>query len=232
VDNIIAVRVTLDSGVNRYFLTWGRLGSNDPWPGDIERAVLKASKSWAIRGIPAGAQVCDSLQEVSGERYFYENLVAMQYQMPPQTARKKFTAWAGAMTAAVLRGEQLYFLGLPKDEQDPPANPDARFGYVLECHDHGGHLVTGYHLDGLTAQDVQELLGDQDIDRLMCLAQPVSGPTLTAIVAGRDIVVDEAAHDYFLSPWADAGYRTPRGYFPPPPYLPADPGADDDGSGS
>ena len=216
-DSIIAVQVTLDSGAGRYFLTWGRLEANDPWPGDIERAVLKASGRWAIGGTAVAARVCDSLQEASGERYFYEELTGMQWQMPPPAAAKKFTAWADAMTAAVLRGEQLYFLGLPRDERDLPADPGARFGYVLECRDREGHLVTGYHLDGLTPQDVQELLGDDDVDRVMCLAHPVSGPVLAAAAAGRDIAVDEAAYDYTLSPWADAGYRTPLGYFPPPP---------------
>ena len=100
-NSIIAVRVRLDSGVDRYFLTWGDLGSNRRWPGDIERAVL-------------------------------------------------------------------------------------------------------------------QLLGDEDIDRVMCLGRDVSGAALAAIVAGRAITVDEAGYTYVLSPWADAGYRTPRGYFPPP----------------
>jgi predicted ribonuclease YlaK len=71
-------------------------------------------------------------------------------------------------------------------------------------------------LDGLTAQDAQQLLGDEDIDRVMCLGRAVSGPALAAIVAGRAITIDEAGYKYVLSPWADAGYRTPRGYFPPP----------------
>jgi len=78
VDSIIAVRVRLDSGVDRYFLTWGDLGSNRRWPGDIERAVLRASVCFALGGTPVDARVCDALQAASGERYFYECLVAMQ----------------------------------------------------------------------------------------------------------------------------------------------------------
>jgi hypothetical protein len=48
VDSIIAVRVKLDSGVDRYFLTWGDLGSNRCWPGDVERAVLRESVGFAL----------------------------------------------------------------------------------------------------------------------------------------------------------------------------------------
>jgi predicted ribonuclease YlaK len=76
--------------------------------------------------------------------------------------------------------------------------------------------VSEYPLDGLTAQDAQQLLGDEDIDRVMCLGHAVSGPALAAITAGRAITIDEAGYKYVLSPWADEGYRTPRGYFPPP----------------
>jgi hypothetical protein len=216
VDSIIAVRVRLDSGVDRYFLTWGDLGSNRCWPGDIERAVLRASVCFALGGTPVDARVCDTLQAASGERYFYECLVTMQQQMPA-AARKKFTAWVDKMTAAVLLGEELYYLGVPEDQGGtPPAVPGARFGFNLECFDRDGALVSVYPLDGLTAQDAQQLLGDEDIDRVMCLGRDVSGPALAAIAAGRAITVDETGYKYVLSPWADAGYRTPRGYFPPP----------------
>jgi len=50
----------------------------------------------------------------------------------------------------------------------------------------------------------------------MCLGHAVSGPALAAIAAGRPITIDEDEYKYVLSPWADGGYRTPRGYFPPP----------------
>jgi hypothetical protein len=216
VDSIIAVRVRLSSGADRYFLTWGDLGSNRQWPGDIERAVLKASVGFALDGTPVDARVSDTLQAASGERYFYEGLVAMQQQMPA-AGGKKFTAWADEMTTAVLRGEQLYYLGAPEvQDTEPPAAPGARFGFNLECFDRDGALVSEYPLDGLTAQDAQRLLGDEDIDRVMCLGRDVSGAALAAIVAGRAITVDENGYRYVLSPWADAGYRTPRGYFPPP----------------
>jgi hypothetical protein len=216
VDSIVAVRVRLDSGADRYFLTWGNLGANRCWPGDIERAVLRASVHFALGGTPVDARVCDTLQAASGERYFYECLIAMQQQMPA-AARKKFTAWADKMTAAVLRGGELYYLGAPEDQDGrPPAAPGARFGFNLECFDRDGTLVSEYPVDGLTAEDAQRLLGDEDLDRVMCLGHAVGGPALAAITAGRPITVDEAEYKYVLSPWADAGCRTPRGYFPPP----------------
>src|SRR5271156_939313 len=103
----------------------------------------------------------------------------------PAAARKKFTAWVDKMTAAVLLGEELYYLGVPEVQGgSPPAAPGARFGFNLECFDRDGALVAEFPLDGLTAQDAQQLLGDEDIDRVMCLGRAVSGPALAAIVAG------------------------------------------------
>jgi hypothetical protein len=215
VEEIIAVRVRLDTGADRYFLTWGRLGANRPWPGDIERAVLKAAAHFSLGGTPMDAYVCDTLQEASGERYFYECLFDIQRRMPAES-KKKFTAWADKMTTAVLRGEELSYLGRPDDHADKPSAPGARFGFNLEGFDRDGTFVSEYPLDGLTAQAAQQLLGDEDIDRVMCLGRPVSGSTLAAIVAGRPIDVDEEQYDYVLSPWAEAGFRTPRGYYPPP----------------
>ena len=215
-DAIIAVRVRLDSGADRYFLTWGDLGANRCWPGDVERAALRASVGFALGGAPVDARVCDTLQAASGERYFYEVLVAMQRKMPAP-AGKKFAAWAGKMTAAVLRGEELHYLGAPeRQDGKPAAAPGARFGFNLECFGRDGALVCEYPLDGLTAQDAQQLLGDEDIDRVMCLRRAVSGPALAAVVGGQAITIDEAEYKYVLSPWADAGYQTPRGYYPPP----------------
>jgi hypothetical protein len=178
--------------------------------------VLKASARWAVGATPVDARVCDTLQAASGERYFYECLTGMQHRIPAASGRK-FTAWADAMTAAVLRGKELHYLGVAEDQdREPPAGPETRFGFSLECFDRSGKLVSEYPLDGLTAQDAQQILGDEDIDRVMCLGRTVGGTVLAAIVAGRAISVDDAACEYVLSPWADAGYRTPRGYFPPP----------------
>ena len=214
---IIAVRVRLDTGADRYFLTWGRLGANDPWPGDIERAVLAAVEEWALDGNPVDARVCDSLQEASHERFFYEGLTTMQGEVP--LSERRFDAWAGRVSAAVLRGEELYYCGAPKAESETPIDPSARFGYLLECFDRDGDLVAEDELTALTAERLQELVDDPDTDRVMVHTYPVSGQVLAAILAGADIAVDEQRFDYFVSPWADPGFRTPRGYFPPPRTL-------------
>lgn len=146
----------------------------------------------------------------------------MQYAMPASAT--EFSPWADRVSAAVLHGEELYYCGLPKPPDEPP-NPDARIGFLLEWFDHDGDLVGEHELEGLTPKGLQELLGDRDLDRVMCLTHPVAGKILGAVVAGRNISVDEAAFDYVVTPWADSGYRTPRGYRPPPRELPAFPGA-------
>jgi hypothetical protein len=126
----------------------------------------------------------------------------MRHRMPA-AASPEFTAWADAMTAAVLRGQELACLGAPEDQDaGPPASPDSRSGFTLECSDHAGKLVSGYPLDRLTAQDAQQILGDEDTGRMMCPGRAVSGTALAAIAAGRAISADEAACEYVLSPWA------------------------------
>jgi hypothetical protein len=218
-DYIVAVRVTLDTGQSRYVLTWGRMGTADPWPGDIERAVLKASERWSLGGTPVACTVCDSLQEASGERFFYECLMNMQSDMP-RTGTKKFWAWADKMTAAAARGEELYFCGVPRGDDEPAPNPEARFGYRLEWFPKGGDELAGCReLPDLTPQHLQVLLDDPDLDRVMVMTFQLHGDALTAISGRDDPAVEETRFDYFVTPWAEGGFRTPRGYVPPPSEL-------------
>lgn len=219
VESIIAVRVNLDSGRRRYFLTWGRLGSEEPWPGDIEKAVMEHARAYELGGEPVSAVVCDSLQEAAGERWFFEELFAMQREMPP--AGKRFDTWAAKASAQTLDGRHLHYCGIPKPVQEEPANARARLGFVLDCFDRDGHLVSEHELDGMTPERLQEIVGDDDLDRVMCRTHALSGEALSAVVAERDIEVDETAFDYWVTPWADPGYRTPRGYQPPPRVRPA-----------
>lgn len=212
-DTIIAVRLTLDTGEDRFFLTWGRLGRHVPWPGDIERALLRAATRYSLGGTPVDARVCDSLQEASGQRYFYECLVAMQGRMPA-TTDAAWEQWAADMTAAVLRGEQLLYCGRPST-LDPMPDPAARHGFTLEWFD-GDDLAGSQNLYGLSAERLQHLLGDEDIDRVLCLTPAVSGDVLALLAGEYGIEVDPARYRYYVSPWADPGFRTPRGYAPPP----------------
>ena len=213
-DSIIAIRVTLESSEQRYFLTWGDLGPHRPWPGDIERTVLADSLRWDLGGVPVDARKCDSLQEASGERYFFECLTSMQGQMP-RTARS-FAPWADKMTAAVERGEQLYYCGRPKGP-DVPNDPSARHGFRLEWSAADSDVVVGScDLEGVTAEQVCVVLGETDVDKVMCLVFSVDGPALVELIGSTDISVDTDRFSYYLSAWAEPGFRTPRGYFPAP----------------
>src|SRR5258708_6878743 len=70
-DGIVAVAIELEDGTQRYFLTWGRIQDRVN-PKRLEEIVLKHSTSFRLGGAPARARLCDSLQEASQERYFYE----------------------------------------------------------------------------------------------------------------------------------------------------------------
>ena len=214
-DTIVAVRVTLQTGENRYFLTWGRL-TVPVWPKTIEKAVLDAAERFALGGTPVAATVCDSLQEAAGERFFFEGLVQMMRALRP--VGRGYERWAEKMMAAVQGGKELYYCGRPRE--DMPADPDAKCGWMLEWYRKDDDALVGEaELGGISIAFLRELLGEEDVDALHCLVFPLTESQLSTIAEASSLHVDPIAFDYFISPWADRGFRTPGGMTPPPRTL-------------
>ncbi len=70
-EDIVAVAVELESGVERFFLTWGHIQQTvDPDP--LEQLILKLSVGYDLGGKPVKARVCRSLQDAAHAPYFYE----------------------------------------------------------------------------------------------------------------------------------------------------------------
>lgn len=114
-EDIIAVAVILDNDKRRYFLTWGRI--QDPVnPKPVEQLVLKHCGRFALGGVPVKAKLCASLQEASGEPYFYECFFSLCQKTIP--FGENYHAWKQEMNNKMQNGEELYHLGfLPSEEQ-------------------------------------------------------------------------------------------------------------------
>ena len=114
--DIVAAAVRLDTGQERFFLTWGRLQSNvDPEP--LAALVLSFSKVCALGGHPITARLCGTLQEAVKQPYFYECFFEMcQERIPPGSGYQK---WARRKRKRMARGGAIYYLGQPDDEPLP-----------------------------------------------------------------------------------------------------------------
>lgn len=105
-ENVVAVRVVNDLGQARYFVTWGRiLDSVDS--GKLESLILREAAKFSIGGTHVRADVCDTLQEASGQPYFYEAILSFA----GEPWGDDFGTWREAIAEEMDQGEHIYFLG-------------------------------------------------------------------------------------------------------------------------
>jgi hypothetical protein len=115
VEDIVAVRVALDSGASRYFITWGRVfDSVDPtW---TEELVLDASRRFSLGGEPLSAEMCWSLRDARDETYFYEAVAEYAARLAARpTDPDERRAWLAERARDLEAGNGIYYLGLPHD---------------------------------------------------------------------------------------------------------------------
>lgn len=113
-EDIVAVEVRLDNGRKRHFLTWGRI-QNPVDPAPLEALVLRHCTRFSLGGTPVSARLCDTLQEASAGRYFYECFFLMCQERIP--FGPQYGKWAARAAAAMEKGKELYFLGAPESER-------------------------------------------------------------------------------------------------------------------
>ena len=107
-DDVVAVRVTLASGVSRYFVTWGRV-QDAVDPTDLQDLVLERCAGFSLGDVAVSAEVCASLQEASGEPYFFEALFSFSQLKIPYG--DEYEKWWRETDGEMRRGKHLYFLG-------------------------------------------------------------------------------------------------------------------------
>jgi hypothetical protein len=115
-ENIVAVAVRIDTGEDRYFLTWGRL--HDPVdPEPLEALILSKSSRFALGGRPVSARHCLTLQEAAAQPYFYECFFSMCQKV--RSRDRDYDEWAEQTRQLMAQGKEIYYLG------QPPAPPTA-----------------------------------------------------------------------------------------------------------
>jgi hypothetical protein len=81
-EDIVAVRVELQDGTHRFFLTWGRIQERvDPEP--LEQLIFDHCEASDLGGTPIKASLCGTLQEAVSAPYFYECFFMMGQQTIP-----------------------------------------------------------------------------------------------------------------------------------------------------
>jgi hypothetical protein len=114
VDDIVAVRVRLDSGDSRYFVTWGR-AFDAVDPTKLQEVVLRYAGSCALGGEPVSAEVCWSLRDARDETYFYEAVADFAAQLASRPADSGWRGWLDERATEMENGREIYYLGLPHD---------------------------------------------------------------------------------------------------------------------
>lgn len=108
VEDIVAVRIRLASGQERYILTWGRVhDAIDPLP--LLTAVSHALKRFDLGGKPTIVELCPTLDDASDAPYFYETFFKMTQTSIPRG--RAYAAWARRTVAGIDAGDELYYLG-------------------------------------------------------------------------------------------------------------------------
>lgn len=107
-DNVAAVALTLREGGMRYFLVYEIDLDSDA----VEAAVLKLAHRSDYGGPPLAATVCTTLQEASGEPYFFESLFEMTRDaVSPSSWR--YGRWKRRIARDMDEGREIWFLGHP-----------------------------------------------------------------------------------------------------------------------
>ena len=108
-DDLVAVRVELEGGESRYFLTWGRI-QDAVRPEALAALVLKNSQDYSLGGVPIRAVVC-GLREASSQPYFFEGLFSFAKEGIPSWPR--YRRWKKRKALLMGEGKDLYYLGKP-----------------------------------------------------------------------------------------------------------------------
>jgi hypothetical protein len=111
VDDIVAIRVKLASGGERFFLTYGRIFDTVEATGTLDAVAENLSK-FDLGGRPVRVELCHSLQEAKDQPYFFEAVFSLAQTPIPLGA--KYKAWRRKIAKEMESGQHLHYLGRRK----------------------------------------------------------------------------------------------------------------------
>ena len=107
-DDVVAFRVRLTNGEDRFLLTWGRVF--DPIDGRLLAEKVKEHLGqFSLGGEAKSIEMCDALRAAAGAKYFFEAFFAMCQKRVP--FGPGYEEWAIAIRAQVETGREIYYLG-------------------------------------------------------------------------------------------------------------------------
>ena len=115
-DDVIAVRVAMDDGSNRFFVLLGRIQATvDRAP--VEGLVMSLCGRYQLYGTPVSAHVCEMLREAADSPeapYFYEALLTVTRERIP--FGPKYAKWSKKMRKEMRKGKHVAYCGGPAIE--------------------------------------------------------------------------------------------------------------------
>lgn len=118
VDDIVALKATLLTGQELYFLTWGRLF--DPVDAEPLIEVVRPHVMRMARDPIRDIRLCESLQEAAGTPFFFEAFFKICQERIP--FGRDHPAWAKAKADELREGKGIHFLGRQDDEAAGPSS--------------------------------------------------------------------------------------------------------------
>ena len=106
-EDIIALKVSVTVNEKKFFLTWGRIFSATD-EIEIIKNLKKYLPDYGISHFEK-IELCESLQESSSERFFFENFFMMSQVKIPFGS--KYGKWKSSMAKKIREGKEIYFLG-------------------------------------------------------------------------------------------------------------------------
>jgi hypothetical protein len=96
-----------------------------------------------------------------------------------------------------------------------------RHGWILQWFVKGGRdFVDRSDIGGMTVERLQDLFDEPSPDDMMCYSYAVGPEHVDGLQPNVGCEIDLSRFDYFVSGWAERGFRTPGGLYPPPKDLP------------
>ena len=116
-DDVVAVRLVMDDGSKRYFVTLGRI-FDAVEPQRLLRAVAEHAKAYDLQGTVVEVSLCEMLREAADSSeapYFYEAMLAIS--RVPIPFGKNHAKWQRRTRKAIRRGQHMHYCGGPARDQ-------------------------------------------------------------------------------------------------------------------